>query len=125
MTEREDLGAQLARATRRLIALERPLLDRHGVTMWGYVALLRLRVAPAQTQLELAQAMGYDKTRLIGVLDRLQARGLVSRKPAPQDRRARTVKLTREGDALLNTVQRDIHEMEDTLLGPAEREALA
>ncbi len=123
MTEREDLGAQLARATRRLIALERSLLDKHGVTMWEYVALLRLRVAPVQTQLELAQAIGYDKTRLIALLDRLQERGLVSREPA-SDRRARTVKLTRSGRAHLNAVQLDIHQMEDELLAPNERQAL-
>jgi DNA-binding MarR family transcriptional regulator len=123
VTEREDLGAQLARATRRLIALERPLLDKHGVTMWEYVALLRLRVAPVQTQLELAQAIGYDKTRLIALLDRPQERGLVTREPA-SDRRARTVKLTRSGRAQLNAVQRDIHQMEDELLAPNERQAL-
>jgi DNA-binding MarR family transcriptional regulator len=123
VTEREDLGAQLARATRRLIALERPLLDKHGVTMWEYVALLRLRVAPVQTQLELAQAIGYDKTRLIALLDRLQERGLVNREPA-SDRRARTVTLTRSGRAQLDAVQRDIHQMEDGLLPPNERQAL-
>jgi DNA-binding MarR family transcriptional regulator len=124
VTEREDLGAQLARATRRLIALERPLLDKHGFTMWEYVALLRLRVAPAQTQLELAQAIGYDKTRLIALLDRLQERGLVSREPA-SDRRARTVKLTRRGRVQLDAVQGDIHQMEDQLVAPNERQALA
>jgi DNA-binding MarR family transcriptional regulator len=123
VTEREDLGAQLARATRRLIALERPLLDQHGITMWEYVALLRLRVAPAQSQLELAQAIGYDKTRLIALLDRLQERGFVSREPG-SDRRARTVKLTRRGRAQLNAVQHDIHQMEDQLLAPNERQAL-
>lgn len=124
MTEREDLGAQLACATRRLIVLERPLLDKHGFTMWEYVALLRLRLAPVQTQLELAQAIGYDKTRLIGLLDRLQERGLVSREPA-SDRRARTVRLTRRGRVQLNAVQRDIHQMEDQLISPNERQALA
>ena len=124
VTEREDLGAQLARATRRLIALERPVLDKHGVTMWEYVALLRLRSAPARTQLELAQAIGYDKTRLIALLDGLAQRGLVTREPAREDRRARTVTLTRSGQAQLTAIQRDIHQMEDGLLEAAERQAL-
>ncbi len=124
MSEREDLGAQLARATRRMVELEQPLLDRHGVTMWEYVALLRLRVAPAQTQLELAQAIRYDKTRLITLLDGLQQRGLITREPAPEDRRARIVKLSRKGRAHVDAVQRDIHRMEDELLTPAQRRAL-
>jgi DNA-binding MarR family transcriptional regulator len=124
MSEREDLGAQLARATRRMVELERPLLDTHGVTMWEYVALVRLRAAPAQTQLELAQAIRYDKTRLIALLDGLQQRGLITREPALEDRRARIVKLSRKGRARVDAVQRDIHRMEDELLTPAQRQAL-
>ena len=43
---REDLGALFARITRRLIELERPILDAHGLSMWGYVALNRLAREP-------------------------------------------------------------------------------
>ena len=124
MSAREDLGAQFARITRRLIALEQPLLDKHGLTMWEYAVLLRLRAAPAQTQLELAQAVNYDKTRLIALLDGLEQRGLVAREPAATDRRARTVKLTRAGRTTVTATQRDIHQMEDRLLMPGARSAL-
>lgn len=124
MSAREDLGAQFARITRRLIALEQPLLDKHGLTMWEYAVLLRLRAAPAQTQLELAQAVNYDKTRLIALLDGLEQRGLVEREPAATDRRARTVKLTRTGRTTVTATQRDIHQMEDRLLMAEARNAL-
>ena len=124
MPSREDLGSQFARITRRLIALERPLLDRHGVTMWEYVVLLRLRSAAAETQMQLAQAIHYDKTRLIALLDTLEQRGLVTREQAAQDRRARTVKLTRAGRAKVGAVQRDIHRMEDALLTPEQLHTL-
>ncbi len=124
MSSREDLGSQFARITRRLIALERPLLDEHAVTMWEYAVLLRLRAAPAETQLELAQAIHYDKTRLIALLDGLEQRGLIDREHAPSDRRARTVRLTREGRTKVAAVQRDIHRMEDRLMTAGELEAL-
>jgi DNA-binding MarR family transcriptional regulator len=124
VSAREDLGAQFARITRRLIALEQPLLDEHGLTMWEYAVLLRLRAAPAQTQLELAQAVNYDKTRLIALLDGLEQRGLVAREPAAGDRRARTVKLTRTGRTTVTATQRDIHQMEDRLLMADARSAL-
>jgi DNA-binding MarR family transcriptional regulator len=124
MSEREDLGAQFARITRRLIELEQPLLDEHGVTMWEYVVLRRLRAAPTQTQLELAQAIRYDKTRLIALLDGLHRRGLIEREPALGDRRARTLKLTRNGRTLVDTVASDIHRMEDGLLPAAQLEQL-
>ena len=42
---------------------------------------------PAQTQARLAEAVGRDKTRLIPILDALEARGLVTRAPDPADRR--------------------------------------
>jgi DNA-binding MarR family transcriptional regulator len=124
VSAREDLGAQFARITRRLIALEQPLLDEHGLTMWEYAVLLRLRAAPAQTQLELAQAVNYDKTRLIALLDGLEQRGLVAREPGAGDRRARTVKLTRTGRTTVTATQRDIHQMEDRLLTADARSAL-
>ena len=93
--------------------------------MWEYVALLRLRAAPtADRVLEPAQAIRYDKTRLIGLLDGLQQRGLITREPAPEDRRARIVKTSRKGRVQVDAVQRDIHRMEDQLLTPAQRRAL-
>jgi DNA-binding MarR family transcriptional regulator len=124
---REDLGAMFARITRRLIDAERPLLDAHGLTMWGYVALTHLARGPAETQLALAAAIGHDKTRLIAVLDALEAAGLITREPDPNDRRARLVRITAAGLARHAAAVADIRAMEDELLGAlsaADREAL-
>jgi DNA-binding MarR family transcriptional regulator len=106
-----------ARVTRRLIAAERPLLDAHGQTMWGYVALHHLARGPASTQLALAAAIGHDKTRLIAVLDALEADGLITREPDPNDRRARLVRITAEGVARHGAAVADIRAMEEDLLG--------
>jgi DNA-binding MarR family transcriptional regulator len=106
-----------ARVTRRLIAAERPLLDAHGLTMWGYVALNHLARGPAETQLALAAAIGHDKTRLIGVLDALEAGGLITREPDPDDRRARLVRITEEGVRRHGAAVADIRAMEEELLG--------
>ena len=125
--EREDLGALLARAMRRIMEAERPLLEAHGISMWAYVALTLLARGPAPTQLALAEAMGYDKTRLIKILDGLEADGLVSRAPDPSDRRARVIELTPRGRAKFAAIQQDVHAMEDELLSTldaAERTAL-
>jgi len=114
--EREDLGALFSRITKRLIDAERPLLARHQLSMWQYIALAELNRRPAKTQLELAEAIGYDKTRLIALLDDLEHRGLIERKPDPVDRRARTVQLTPRGDELRTSARNDIRAMEDGLL---------
>ena len=124
---REDLGALFARITRRLIDAERPLLDAHGLTMWGYIALTRLARGPAETQLALATAIGHDKTRLIAVLDALEADGLITREPDPNDRRARLVRITAAGVERHAAAVADIRAMEDDVLDaltPEQRETL-
>ena len=115
----EDLGALLARSTRRVIAEERPLLDELDLSMWGYILLSRLSRAPAETQLALATAINYDKTRLIGLLDELEHDGLVTRRPDPKDRRARIVSLTPEGERRHAAARSAIKAMEDRLLAGA------
>jgi DNA-binding MarR family transcriptional regulator len=112
----EDLGALFARITRRLIDAERPLLTELGLSMWGYIALSHLAHAPAETQLALAQAISYDKTRLIGLLDELEADGLITRTPDPADRRARIISLTAAGAERHAAARRAIGKMEDDIL---------
>src|SRR3954454_1726669 len=127
VTDREDLGALFTRVSRRLIAAERPLLAAHGLTMWGYIALSRLVSGPAPTQLALAAAMGYDKTRLIALLDELERDGLITRDPDPADRRARVVHLTAAGRERHAAAVNAIRAMEEELLAAlsaAERETL-
>jgi DNA-binding MarR family transcriptional regulator len=124
---REDLGAQFARITRRLIDAERPLLAAHDLSMWDYVVLSHLAREPVGSQLALAQAISYDKTRLIVLLDALERAGLVTRTPDPTDRRARIVQLTAEGRRRHNAAQADIQAMEDDLLSSlsgGDRQAL-
>ena len=112
----DDLGALLARATRRLLDAERPLLAARDLSMWDYVVLSRLAAAPAETQLSLAQAIGYDKSRLIGLLDELQGAGLLTREPDPKDRRAKVISLTAAGKSRQERARRDIRAMERRLL---------
>ena len=123
----QDLAALSARITRRLIDAERPLLDAHGLSMWGYIVLSHLAHEPAGTPLALAEAIRYDKTRLIGLLDELERQDLVTREPDPADRRARIVSLTPAGKRRQAAAQADIRAMEDEFLGPlsaADRDRL-
>ena len=112
----EDLGALLSRATRRLIEEEQPLLAARDLSMWSYIVLSRLAAAPAETQLSLATEIGYDKSRLIGLLDDLERDGLLTRGPDPRDRRAKIVDLTPAGRSRHREAQRDIRRMERRLL---------
>src|SRR5262245_53228969 len=115
--QRDDLAALLMRAGRRVQEGEKPILAARGLTMWGYVALSQLaRKGAAPTQYTLASAIGYDKTRLIGLLDELESDGLVAREPDPSDRRARIVHITERGREVHQAVVADIRAMEETVL---------
>jgi DNA-binding MarR family transcriptional regulator len=121
--ERADLGAMVLRLGHRLLAMEQPILERHGITMWAYIVLTALRRNPVRTQAALAASIGADKTRLIPILDDLQDRGLIAREPDPADRRVRLLELTGEGARVQRAVQADIRVGEAALLaGIAEED---
>ncbi|GAB2690788.1 MarR family winged helix-turn-helix transcriptional regulator [Nocardia thraciensis] len=116
-TERPDLAAMIAPLARGLMAAERPILESHGVSMWAYSVLLALGRGPARGQGVLAEEIGADKTRIIPILDDLQGRGLIERRPDPADRRAKLLAVTPKGKALAAAAQADIQAMEEQLLG--------
>jgi DNA-binding MarR family transcriptional regulator len=114
---RPDLAAMVVPLGRALMAAERPVLDAHGLTMWAYAVLSHLDETPVRTQAALAEAIHADKTRIIAVLDDLESRGLLTRRPDPEDRRARLLALTPEGRRLRDTVRAAVQEGEERLLG--------
>lgn len=117
MADRPDLAAMMVRLSRALVAAERPVLDAHGVSMWGYIVLSALADEPMRTQAALARAIGADKTRIIADLDDLQERGLIEREPDPADRRVRLLRLTAAGRELHAAVRGAIRAEEDRLMG--------
>ncbi len=123
-TERPDLAAMLYPLVRELIALELPVLAAHEVSMWGYSVLTALDDTPVRTQAALAEAIGADKSRIIGTLDELQQSGLIERTPDPADRRVRLLSITPQGRRVRRTVRKEIQAQEEqvlTALAPADR----
>src|SRR5271166_3523635 len=113
---RPDLAEMLAQLARQTVAAEQPVLAAHGLSMWGYVVLNALDRSPVRTQAALAEAIGADKTRIIGTLDDLQQCGYIERRPDPDDRRVRLLEITPAGRAAKNAVQSDIQRGEERWL---------
>ena len=84
--------------------------------MWGYIVLTALAEQPVRTQAALAQAINADKSRIIGVLDDLQQRGLIRRQPDTADRRVHLLALTPPGDKLRRSVEAAIRDSEEEVL---------
>src|SRR3954464_9840326 len=107
----------LAPLVRDLIAAELPVLEAHGLSMWGYSVLVALDRSAIRTQAALADAIGADKTRIISILDELQAKGLIERMPDPEDRRARLLAITKDGRRVKEATQAAIQRGEERWLG--------
>ena len=57
------------------------------------------------SQTELARLMSVGKVNLGGLIDHMEANGILERLPDPTDRRAKKVAMTKKGEALLRKLQ--------------------
>ena len=90
----------LHRAAQRMRGATGEQAEKHGIQLRDYIVLSALDKTPNLTQVELAKALGLDKTTLMSQLDRLERMGLVVRRSDPRDRRARIPEITEAGNAL-------------------------
>lgn len=68
-----------------------------GLTAAQAKVLLALQPDEAASQRALADQLGYDPSNLTGLIDKLEARGEVHRRPDHRDRRVKTLVLTSAG----------------------------
>lgn len=88
---------QLARAHRARAGV---LLRRMNLHPGQELLLMQLLDRDGQSQSELLEAVGLDHSSVSKSVTRMQAAGLVTRAPAPEDRRVMVVHLTDKGRAL-------------------------
>lgn len=115
----------LGRAAARGRALVAEALAAEGLKMWHHVVLSAVRDLAPVAQADLGRSVSLDPKDLVGVLNDLQAAGLVVREPDPGDRRKNAVSLTEEGGRLLKRCEKAAREANDALLAPlspAERD---
>jgi len=113
------LPGHLARRVQQLaVALFVQEVGEIGLTPVQYSALQTIANQPGIDQKTLAATIGYDTSTIAGVIDRLEARGLVARQVSPTDRRARQLSATEEGTATLSAVVPCMLQAQDRLLEP-------
>ncbi len=74
----------------------------YGLTRAQGVILARLHRQPGLSQIELAAICEVEAITVARLVDRLEARGLIERRPDPNDRRINRVMLTRKGNQVLD-----------------------
>jgi len=98
-----SLIAQTARQWRRAVDVR---LQPFGLTEATWLPLLHLARAPTpMRQKDLATSLALDSSSVVRLLDGLQASGLIERREAAGDRRAKTIVLTAQGRSIVEQVE--------------------
>jgi MarR family transcriptional regulator, lower aerobic nicotinate degradation pathway regulator len=135
VTTRQELPEELVSSSTFLLkrlgytAKERGMraYEEVGLHPYHFGIMIALDQGSHETQGSIADALGYDRGQLVGLLDELEERDLVERQRDPNDRRRHLVQLTAEGKRTLRRLRMLSRELEDDFLEPlsdAERQKL-
>ena len=111
-------GHSIRRLQQIAVAIFLQEAEAHGVTPVQYAALQAVANQPGVDQRSLARSVGLDTSTIAGVIDRLEARGLMLRLASPDDRRVRLLQLTTEGQALLAELVPGMLRAQERILEP-------
>ena len=87
------------------------------MTSVQFAALNAIAIHPDIDQASLATTISFDRATIGGVIDRLERKGLVQRAVSAQDRRARLLHLTHEGEQLLAACRPVVKALQADILG--------
>jgi MarR family transcriptional regulator, lower aerobic nicotinate degradation pathway regulator len=111
-------GHDIRRLHQIAVALFMAETEPFGITPVQYAALQAVQNAPGTDQRTLARTIGFDTSTIAGVIDRLEARGLMLRNASAQDRRVRLLTLTEAGQQLLADVTPSMLRAQARILAP-------
>jgi DNA-binding MarR family transcriptional regulator len=92
--------------------------EESGLSMYDHAILALLDEEPTETQAQIADALGYDRSHLVGVLDDLEERGLIERRRDTQDRRRHLVTMTPAGHKALTQLRAIVKQVEEEYFAP-------
>src|SRR5215469_7786891 len=92
-----------------------------------YAALIAIHTHPGIDATRLSAVIAFDRSTLGNVIERLEAKKLIERKPSTEDKRVKLLYLTRAGAALLRDITPSVERAQARMLQPlrpADRKAL-
>jgi DNA-binding MarR family transcriptional regulator len=99
--------------------------ERSGLHPYHHAVLAVLDEGSRETQGAIADALGYDRGQLVGLLDELEDRGLVERRRDPADRRRHIVRLTPAGKRALAKLRALARQLDDDFLASLDEDERA
>ena len=112
------LGYLLKHVWLRLGELTTAALSPYGLIGRELAVLLVLASGEPASQQDAARRLGVDRTTMVGLVDALEAKGLVARHAHAEDRRKNVVELTPAGRTTLRAAMAASEEAERQFLAP-------
>jgi DNA-binding MarR family transcriptional regulator len=133
MPTADDLGPELSRrltylfkrAGLELEALHQQHLAPAGISARELGVMLFLDSREPGSQQQAADRLGVDRTSMVALIDGLEDKGLVARRPDTGDRRRNVVELTKAGKTTLARATRASDAAEAELLAALGRDEAA
>lgn len=111
-------GHLIRRAQQIAVAIFMEECAGYDLTPVQYAALVAIRENPGTDATRLSALIAFDRSTLGNVLERLEARKLVTRYPSPEDKRIKLLKLSATGGALVKRAQASVERAQERILEP-------
>ncbi len=111
-------GHLIRRAQQVATALFTDECAAFDLTAVQYAALCAIEANPQVDATRLSSLIAFDRSTIGDVLERMEAKGWISRVCSSQDRRIKLVSLSRDGAELLRRVGPAVGRVQERLLAP-------
>jgi DNA-binding MarR family transcriptional regulator len=88
------------------------------LTPLQYAALVAIRDLPGIDATRLSEVIANDRSTLGGVIERLEEKGWIERRPSPDDRRVKLLHLAAAGTELLRRAEPHVRRAQERILEP-------
>ncbi len=120
-------GHLIRRAQQVAVAIFMDECTRFDLTPVQYASLSAIEAHPDCDATRLSALIAFDRSTLGDVLERLEAKNLLSRRPTSRDKRIKLLRITSKGRRLLTNVAASADRAQQRMLAPlthAERKTL-
>ena len=115
-------GHLIRRAQQIAVAIFMEECAPFEITPVQYAALVAIRDNPDIDATRLSALVALDRSTLGIVLERLEAKGQIERAACPQDRRLKTLRLSREGARTVRQAESAVEKAQERILAPLKPE---
>ena len=90
----------------------------HDLTPVQYAALVAIHTHPGIDATRLSAVIAFDRSTLGNVIERLEAKHYIERRPASVDKRVKLLRVTSQGSALLRAILPSVDRAQQRMLQP-------